>query len=637
MSRKNLVSFILLCLIQIPFLILSLYFLFSEFNTICPNKDFLSWDADLRFIKTLKLMDSIRHFEFLSFAFQLLDSPTWPILRNLIQIVVFFASGVSTTSDTVITLVTFAILLGLAIHVLFYLLDKKWISVLLFLPVWLSVFLSPPILIYTFSAMLEVQGAVFFLASVYYLHLFYRDDEFIRNKSILIKLSLSTFALFQTKYPYGYLFIVAMLVLHVSLYLDETVLFFTRYIAFISHNLKKQYRLLLVILLIVSYILFPESLLKGKTKNYIKYLIILLLSFDFYLYLNHQMSQLLNLKFNRLIGIFQWVFLPIVVFVLIHPDRFSSSSSTLGHIQSEGHAVGEVVEKGLDYYLVFFKTLSSQAFIPEWVGILFLIGLIVGVVIGYIQYYKNKKIELYFLFSLFPILTILILTFFTPNHQARHIYHLLPTISIAFMLLLSSLQEKYKLVFYILVLFLSIGLIFPFGQKFASKFSGENICYTGKNKDDFFTPREVEKLFKDVKENAIFFNFINPDHVNKADTELTLSKLSYLNKLKWSIDPKIFKKHPREEGYSAVYLISDSCEKDYLPEAWFKKLHNSIQLKKIEDPKLSIQYSVESKNHSFMIGPPFPARNFMDRKIYKDVKFSTGEGCLQVIHFSILP
>lgn len=53
----------------------------------------------------------------------------------------------------------------------------------------------------------------------------------------------------------------------------------------------------------------------------------------------------MNLKFERLVTLLKWVYLPIVIFVLTHPDRFSSSSSSLVHIQTEGHMVGVTLEK----------------------------------------------------------------------------------------------------------------------------------------------------------------------------------------------------------------------------------------------------------------------------------------------------
>lgn len=79
-----------------------------------------------------------------------------------------------------------------------------------------------------------------FLASVYYLLLFYRSENGIVDKWILVKLSLSAFALFSTKYPYGYLLLLTILIVHTSLYLEEVVLFATRYIAYITQEIKSS-------------------------------------------------------------------------------------------------------------------------------------------------------------------------------------------------------------------------------------------------------------------------------------------------------------------------------------------------------------------------------------------------------------
>ena len=125
---------------------------------------------------------------------------------------------------------------------------------------------------------------------------------------------------------------------------------------------------------------------------------------------------------------------------MIHPDRFSSSSSTLAHVQSEGHMVGEVVEKNLDYYLVFFKAITNDSFLPEWIGIILFVIMLLSVAYGYFVYFKEKRIENHFFFSLFSFLTILVLTFFTPNHQARHVYHLLPAIAVGALLLFETFR-----------------------------------------------------------------------------------------------------------------------------------------------------------------------------------------------------
>ena len=46
---------------------------------------------------------------------------------------------------------------------------------------------------------------------------------------------------------------------------------------------------------------------------------------------------------------------------------------------------------------------------------------------------------------------------------------------------------------------------------------------------------------------------------------MVLAKIAYENKKKILINPKNFKLNPHEEGYNEVYLIVDSCEKEYLP------------------------------------------------------------------------
>lgn len=66
MARKILVSLVFL---QIPLILYSIHCLLQEFQMNCPNQEFLSWDADLRLIKTLQMIDHFRNFELFSFFF----------------------------------------------------------------------------------------------------------------------------------------------------------------------------------------------------------------------------------------------------------------------------------------------------------------------------------------------------------------------------------------------------------------------------------------------------------------------------------------------------------------------------------------------------------------------------------------
>ena len=101
---------ILLVIAQIPFLGKYLITLYNEFEKICVNKDFLSWDVNIRFIITLNMMEDIRNWEIHRFIIRFFDAPTWPTLRNLFQTIVFFITEPSGLNDIRITFATLFLL-----------------------------------------------------------------------------------------------------------------------------------------------------------------------------------------------------------------------------------------------------------------------------------------------------------------------------------------------------------------------------------------------------------------------------------------------------------------------------------------------------------------------------------------------
>lgn len=101
--------------------------------------------------------------------------------------------------------------------------------------------------------------------------------------------------------------------------------------------------------------------------------------------------------------------------------------------------------------------------------------------------FQRKRIENHFFFSLFSFLTILVLTFFTPNHQARHVYHLLPAIAIGALLLFESFRVRFSILFYALVVLLSVLVLIPFANKFSHRFSGEMYVIRERTKMIFYS------------------------------------------------------------------------------------------------------------------------------------------------------
>ncbi|HMY45371.1 MAG TPA: hypothetical protein PKX74_07830, partial [Leptospiraceae bacterium] len=53
----------------------------------CPNRDVLTWDANLRMLQTLDVRDDFVHGKSFRAIGNILESPTWPPLHGLIALV----------------------------------------------------------------------------------------------------------------------------------------------------------------------------------------------------------------------------------------------------------------------------------------------------------------------------------------------------------------------------------------------------------------------------------------------------------------------------------------------------------------------------------------------------------------------
>jgi hypothetical protein len=524
--------------VQVPLLFYVLFTLLELFQTTCPNRDVLSWDANLRYVATLKLMDYLRNWELHQFLFSIAEAPTWPMLRNVIQTIFFLLFGHSTTLDVYITFGTSVLLILTLAHILFYGLKDKVLFPFLFLGAWSSVLLSKPLVAYSFSAMLEIQGALFFSFSVYYFYWFLAEAG---SKKTMWLLAFLSFALFQTKYPYGYMFLFGLFFTFIMLDLKHNIFFGIRYLLYQYARGFKNVALILMSVIILSYIfVLPTEYKVGKASGYLKYTLVTLFLIDFFYYFFTQKKEMVRLGYIKLIQIFEFVFLPIIVWVMINPDRFTSSGSTIQHVQLEGHQVGAVIEKGFEYYTVFLRSLIMDAYSNQYAGILIVILLLASLVTGFVQYYKYQRIRIHFMYSLITFCIISGITFLTPNHQARHIYHLYPAIFLASVFFITDKTVFKTIAIQIGLVFLLLAFTtFPLYSTIQSKFSSYIICYTGTNVSDYSIPRWVAQIVDtEIRDRTVVLNYIDPSHVNKADAELFLSQIGYNKKLRLLIDPK---------------------------------------------------------------------------------------------------
>ncbi|MEM7179394.1 MAG: hypothetical protein AAF518_00660 [Spirochaetota bacterium] len=587
-EKKKFYTHFLLAL-QTPFLLLCLYYIYQLFQLDCPNKDVLTWDADLRYITTLNMMDSLRNGQIFSFLFQIVDSPTWPVLRNLVEIPLFFLFGHSQVLDVYLTYATFVVLILSQGYIIWKNTGMELTFPVLFFASWVTLFLSQPFLAYVFTGMMEVQGALFYTLSLFFLYQYLTTSQ-IPAKKFLLLLFASSFCLFSTKYPYGYIFIFTTVLLLAFLYTESAFLFASRYLIYLFATLRRNPRMIFVFLLLVIFLAVPPKYLPGKTKNYIKYAIALFSIWDFFTYVFKQKSQLLNLGYEKFLGLLQWVALPIFAWVLIHPDRFSSSGSTIAHIQTEGHQVGAEIHKGWDYYTIFFRTYLQETFYYPWIAYILFALLVLAFLEGIYLYKKYRSLSFDFVCAFSCIISILGLTFLTPNHQARHIYHLYPAMFLAASLFLYRgfvslpIPAILRLVIYILY---SSLLSFPVFAEIEKNFAGRLLCFTGTDRKAYELPRLIETEAKQfLKTNTIVINAINPQHVNKADTELLLNRIAYDRKLKLITNPGR-KKIPWQD-FQSVLVVGNTC----LP-----KLGDVKHFMKIDFPEKKLQLELEKRTN----------------------------------------
>ena len=98
MNVMNKISFEKVVGWLISTLILSFFFyctvyMYDLYNSQCINSKFLTWDPELRYIITLKMMNFLREGKIFHFLGIFFDSPHWPSLRNAIESLLFLMIG----------------------------------------------------------------------------------------------------------------------------------------------------------------------------------------------------------------------------------------------------------------------------------------------------------------------------------------------------------------------------------------------------------------------------------------------------------------------------------------------------------------------------------------------------------------
>lgn len=528
-------------------------YMYGLFHSQCINKEFLTWDPELRYIITLKMMNFLREGKIFHFIGVFFDSPHWPSLRNVIESIIFLF--IDHSSDKVILFTyLFFIFIPVSIFILLFSLYKIDLTFgILFCFFILTLLQSDPLWLYSLTGMLELQGAFLFPFVSYITWKVFHDPNFLQHRKNGWITFLVTFLLYQTKYPYGYMLVLFLVIFHTFIFPKETWNFGWSYL--ITYKTPKKKIFSILSLIIFFYFIAFKGNLTGKLPGYLIYSSLLFFLIDFFIFFFRTANKEENLRLYFLI---QWILFPIILWIMIQPDRFGSYSGQITHVETQGFNPGQEIDKNLDYLLVFFTEFIMNGFKEFHLSYLILIGNIFLMMFGLFNVYKGKEISLSFYFSTISLLTFLELSLFTSNRLARHTYHLYPTMILSIVLFVIPLSLEHKRKAILLSIFLLGMVTFPFLRNPLLSLQKTEICYTGHDPNDYMTPKWIESIgLSRLEKNTILYNMVNPLHVNKADTEYLLYKIAYDRRLKVLFDPKRASQLKNE--YDEIWITGNSC------------------------------------------------------------------------------
>lgn len=600
-SIKN-SKLLILGLYLLQFVILGIYFrdLYLKYAEFCPNLEFLTWDPDARLTTSIQIAASIRSFDLFEFLRLIFDSPTWPVLRNIPEAILIFRFGPGGVPVSLFTFAESILVIAVVPWILFRFLRNAdveksafplfGIAAILFPIVWGGLLQNPGWMHYTFSGMLEIQGGLFFLfALLSFWELQNREDRNSENDRTASPWFLFTSVnlLFHTKYPYGYIFLFfGCLYLCVFRFQETKGLLrevFLYYGLGIGSGRKKRFRLIPIvcaILLIAISIFLSKEVLPGKTKAYLRYAAALL----FWIVSNVSLWRIFYPKrsaavadaadrepgvdvrnedgLRRVTARFSiwrifWTYciLPIGTWVLLHPDRFSSSGSTIRHAQGAGLLPGQ--SDGSLFSLTYFREIAENSFYFPYGGWILLSISALGIFTGWIRFRSENKTTASFFVFLSVAVSILGLTLMTPNHQPRHIYHLYPALLIAACLFAREnffdtpgFLKNISVFYYILII--SFTFVYFIRNK-GSIWDRTNLCFSGTDQSLFYSAHDAQEvLSRNLNRDSVLWNLLPLEHPNRPDITLSFFRAG------WFAEKKVREKRKRETFDPKKLILSSA-------------------------------------------------------------------------------
>ncbi|TGK30134.1 hypothetical protein EHQ05_04020 [Leptospira yasudae] len=540
-------AFLSLGLFLPQFVILGIYFrkLYLKFITFCPNQNFLTWDPDARLVTSIRIAEAMRSLDAITVLKLIFDSPTWPVLRNIPEAFLVLMFGPGGTPVSLFTFVELILLFGIVPWILrSFHKNKSWIAAAILFPiVWAGLLQNPGFMHYSFSGMLEIQGGLFFLPAILAFWKLHRNSVENQEPDSPWFLFVSANLLFHTKYPYGYIFVFfGCLFLTVFRFQKTKTFLFVLLNSYQNASAKNFFGrikwgallpIVLSLVLLLTSILISKDAFPGKTKALLRYAGALL----FWISISIVIWKLFYSKENKkeidVVWKYFWtyVILPIGSWVLLHPDRFSSSSSTIQHAQGAGLLPGQGDES--IFSLTYFQEMIENSFYAPYGGWILCAGLLFGIGFGIVRYREKREVSASFFLFLSIFVSILGLTLMTPNHQPRHIYHLYPALLIAIGIFCYEEFSKEESAKIFAAAVYSLFIMFTLGYwswKNYSVWERTNLCFSGVDRSLFYTADDAEEFFlKEVSRTSVLWNLLPLEHHNRPDITLSFYRAGFLN------------------------------------------------------------------------------------------------------------
>lgn len=473
----------------------------------CPNKEFLLWDANIRFIQAIDFLQLIKKESILDGLKLLIDSPTWPPLRTILSILSITWYGKPNPIVDIYWNVFFFVLsiITLTSGTFFFfrkeLQKDVYHAVLINLSIFLSIsflFLLKQIPEYIFSSMLEIQGIFAYSGFLFFYLALYRSNYqvWLKNLYFRIFFFLSGFLVYFTKYPYGVLVILSFLFVEFLLAPKNIIQELKKILSY-----YRGYRFVFLILpffsviliLINPYIRF-EIISHKFLKNFMFFSLLLFL-IEFHIFLFRKKVRFFS---ERIRFFYKFFLFPFLVVVFTHPDRFHS---LLG-------AQSDTIDRSRSFFISLFYDyfLNSSGFS---------LMIFLSIVLLFVFIFRaQRSIENFsIIFEKKPVLVgivflwfhLAILELLTTNHQARYIFQILPGMILLHGLSFLITPKRWK-VFVIIILsaILLQNLHLFYQENFVNK---REVCFAGKQTEIFEPAKKIYQFVPEDIQGLIFNEF----------------------------------------------------------------------------------------------------------------------------------